>query len=764
MVDMGAIRLLRRLGAVAALVLACLLAAPATAQDTDVDRLEALAADIEDEAKRKELVGHIRALIAVRRGLVEEAPVESLGARFIATLSDNVRETSSQLLSAAETLSDLPALGRWLRDQAGDADARGLLLGLLVKLGLILAAGIAGERLSGFLLSRPRRALEGREAETLMVRVPLLAARTVLDVIPVAVFAGAAYAVVALTRPEPAVHVVVLTFINAYLIARAILVAVRMLLVPAAPNLRVLALSGETANYLFIWCRRLTTVSVFGYFLAEAALLLGLPAGGHATLLRLLGLLVMGMAILFIQQNRVAVAAWIRGADAADGEDAGALLGLRGLRRRFADIWHVLAILYAIGMYAVWALDIEGGFEFLLRATVVSAVILAAARLAAVLLGRGIERGFAVGDDVKARFPTIEERANRYLPVLHMVLRTVVYVLAALALFQAWGIDVFGWLETPFGLRLTHGAFSIAAILVLALVVWEAINSAVEHYLNKTDAEGNVIERSARARTLLPLIRNAVLVVLAVLVTLIVLSELGINIAPLLAGAGVVGLAVGFGAQKLVQDVITGAFILFEDAISVGDVVAVAGHAGIVEALSIRSIRLRDLSGSVYTIPFSSVDTVTNMTKDFSYAVLEVGVAYREDTDRVTEVLEEIGAGMQEDPAFGPLILEPLQVLGVDRLGDSAVVIKVRFKTAPIQQWGIRREFNRRMKKRFDELGIEIPFPHTTLYFGEDKTGRAPPARVVSETPHPAPAAPVLAAHAPGAPAARGEPPDDDGE
>ena len=305
------------------------------------------------------------------------------------------------------------------------------------------------------------------------------------------------------------------------------------------------------------------------------------------------------------------------------------------------------------------------------------------------------------------------------------------YILATLTLLQTWGIDALGWLETPFGQRLLQSAFSIAVVLVAALLVWEAASAAIERYLSSVDGDGNAVERSARSRTLLPLLRNFLAVILGVMVTLIVLSELGVNIGPLLAGAGVVGLAIGFGSQKLVQDVINGAFILFEDAISVGDVVTVAGNTGMVEALSIRALRLRDFSGSVHTIPFSTVETVTNLTKDYSYYVFELGVAYREDTYEVTVVLQGISTEMEADPEYGQFILEPIQVVGVDEFADSAVILKARVKTVPVKQWYVGREFNRRIKKRFDELGIELPFPHTTLYFGEDKEGAAPPARVL---------------------------------
>jgi small conductance mechanosensitive channel len=209
------------------------------------------------------------------------------------------------------------------------------------------------------------------------------------------------------------------------------------------------------------------------------------------------------------------------------------------------------------------------------------------------------------------------------------------------------------------------------------------------------------------------------------------MSELGVNIGPLLAGAGIIGLAIGFGSQALVRDIITGLFILIEDTISVGEVVTVGAHTGIVEAMSIRVVRLRDLSGAVHTVPWSDVTSVINLTKDFSYYPMEIGVAYREDVDMVIEALKQIGAELQSDPRYSSDMLEPIDVLGVDSFGDNAVVIKARLKTYPLKQWAVGREFNRRMKRRFDELGIEIPFPHRTIYFGEDKQGSAPPARVL---------------------------------
>ena len=326
-------------------------------------------------------------------------------------------------------------------------------------------------------------------------------------------------------------------------------------------------------------------------------------------------------------------------------------------------------------------------------------------------------------------------RTNRYLSGVRRVVSGLIAIAAAVALLQIWGVGSFAFFATELGRDLTASLTSIGVVTIVAVLVWEVANSLIERQLSATDEEGEPVEHSQRARTLVPLLRKAIFALIAAVVVLMAMAELGLNITPLLAGAGVIGLAVGFGAQTLVKDVITGLFILFEDTIAVGDVVEVGGHAGLVEAISVRTIRLRDLGGIVHTVPFSQVDTVMNLTKDFSYYIFEVGIAYREDADQVIEVMKQVGGALLEDPDYAVHILEPLEILGLDRFADSAVVIKARIKTKPIRQWTVGREFNRRMKKRFDDLGIEIPFPHMTLYFGEDKQGGAPAGNVRVDAP-----------------------------
>jgi small conductance mechanosensitive channel len=260
--------------------------------------------------------------------------------------------------------------------------------------------------------------------------------------------------------------------------------------------------------------------------------------------------------------------------------------------------------------------------------------------------------------------------------------------------------------------------------------LWEVISLLIERSLTREEEKQL---GSTRKMTLLPLLRNVVRISLGVIATMLVLSHVGINIGPLLAGAGVVGLAVGFGAQTLVRDVITGAFILLEDAISVGDWVTVAGYSGTVEGLSVRTMTLRDLSGTVYMIPFSEVTSVTNFNRGYGYALIDAAVAYRERYEEVVQALRDVAKELKEDESWGRYITGDLEVFGMNNLGDSAVEIRVRLRTLPMRQFAVRRAFLEHMKKIFDERGIEIPFPHHTIWFGVDKEGAAPPVYIAEK-------------------------------
>jgi small-conductance mechanosensitive channel len=279
---------------------------------------------------------------------------------------------------------------------------------------------------------------------------------------------------------------------------------------------------------------------------------------------------------------------------------------------------------------------------------------------------------------------------------------------------------------------LTSG-IRVVLIIAATFVLLKIATAATTRMRSVIRSKEGDIEHEKRSGTLSGVVHWVLRVVILAVAAFMLLGEFGVNLGPVLAAAGVVGLAVGFGAQNLVQDFISGFFILLEDQVRVGDVIQIGDKSGLVEKVNLRMVILRDQAGNVHFIRNGKIDVVTNMTKEFSFYVFDLGVAYRENVDEVIAVLQGIDEELRRDPNFKNDILAPLEVLGVDSFGDNAVVIKARTKTKPIQQWRVGREFNRRIKMKFDELNIEIPFPHRTIYFGKDKTGKSPALNIETD-------------------------------
>ena len=270
--------------------------------------------------------------------------------------------------------------------------------------------------------------------------------------------------------------------------------------------------------------------------------------------------------------------------------------------------------------------------------------------------------------------------------------------------------------------------FATLRILLISFAAWILLlafklllNRLQRSLISRASEQGEMATEAAkRIETLMRLLRQAVVIIVWVMMGLVILRELGVEIAPILASAGVVGLAVGFGAQNLVRDIISGFFIILENQVRVGDVAVVNGTGGLVERINFRTIVLRDETGTVHVFPNGSITTLANKTQEWSAYVFEISVAYKEDVDRVMAVMREVGAELRNDETFGPLMVNDIEIYGVDNFQDSAVVIKGRLRTLPIKQWDIGREYRRRIKFAFDHEGIEMPFPHRSLYFGED--------------------------------------------
>lgn len=405
-----------------------------------------------------------------------------------------------------------------------------------------------------------------------------------------------------------------------------------------------------------------------------------------------------------------------------------------GLLRR---LWPFLHVLLLTALAGVMGLDVVGHGDlarFVWRRGVETLSIVVGWRLVLLfLLTYGPRRLAHALYDPGRRWhnPARQHAAARSLAVFRLASQLVPSVIALLLILELWGVSVWRVLNSPAGSRIMTRTFVALTAIGMVLLVIRVSNVLAEYIVRpRLTAQGETRELGRKLRTLTPLVQTILKVAAVFIGVLVVLEQVNIRTGPLLAGLGLVGLAVGLASQSLIKDLINGLFILFEDSLSVGDVATLRGISGVVEKITLRAVVLRDLQGDVHVIPNSTIDLVTNKTKVFSRYLLDVGVAYREDVDTVIDMLKEVDADMRQDMRYGYNMLEPIEIWGLDRFEDSAVYVQARLKTRPGKQWEVGREFNRRMKKMFDERGIEIPFPHRTLYWGVPKEGSPPSTRL----------------------------------
>lgn len=512
-------------------------------------------------------------------------------------------------------------------------------------------------------------------------------------------------------------------FLNAFLIIELLKAAVRMLFASRYEGLRLLPIQASDASYWNRWIARLIGLAGYGLMVVVplVSIYLSRPLGnGVGTLIMICAWF---YAITVVMVNRLKLREALIN-KARQTNLSATRIGLRLLART----WHLLAMAYFTTVLVLTLARPEDALPYVLIATLKTIGVILAAMLLSRLLVQSIGRRITLSDNLRLRLPLLEPRLNSYIPNMLRAINVLILIVAAMMLFEAWGLfDLPAWYASEAGRTIVTRVANVAVILVIAIIVWIGLASLIEHRLNPNTGKGTP---SARAHTLLSLFRNALAIVIVTMTAMIVLSEIGINIGPLIAGAGVLGLAIGFGSQKLVQDIITGVFIQVENAMNTGDVVTVGGITGTAEKLSIRSVGIRDVNGTYHLVPFSSVDLVSNYMRDFAYHVGEYGIAYRESIDEAIIALRNAFEELTSNPETGKDILEPLEVAGVIALADSSVNIRVRIKTTPGNQWAIGRAYNRLVKMHFDEAGIEIPFPHTTVFFGEDKQGHAPAANL----------------------------------
>ncbi len=680
---------------------------------------------LENPEASNKLATQLKALLEARQQL-EEKPAEETEKKeeMTTNLFQAYRLYKKQVIAGAERaasrLKALPRTLQQLRIYFSKDENVEELVSILIKFAIALLASL----ITWIGLRRYTKRLEQKlgwePPSTFSKRLVGVLVSTFFKILPWISLYLFGYLALVLFPMDRRLESIVLRGLLAFILYFSIKSLIYFMLSPEVKEKRLLPFKAELSEYIIIWSQRVLLFSLWIYLLLMPSAVLNKPSlvailsaiyqCGMFLLLTIilvqwkqaiekgLSLPVRGedppwknrlkVSFNYIVRNSYLIAIIYMGLLVATS-----ILGLSRIRTYFlyAAGESLLAVLFFIGLWVLW------GFVF--------------------------RKIFEVSKDVKATYPHLEEQVNRYTQYLRTGGYLAIAFFAVLTLPSIWGLDLYEWIVTnPERVRVF---IHIPIILILTIFLIQLAHLIIRHLEGQTkrrmlDAGTSPpVEVEKRVSTLGRIFRKATTVVIASFGGMAVLSELGFDIKPVLAGAGIIGLAVGFGAQNLVRDIISGLFFIFENRIRVGDVAIINGTGGLVEQVNLRTVVLRGLDGTVHLFPNGGINSLSNMTYLYSYYLFDVGVAYKEDTDRVVAVLKELGEEMMRDENYGPAILEPLEILGVDKFDDSAVIIKARIKTPPIKQWFVGREMNRRMKKRFDELGIEIPFPHRSLYFGE---------------------------------------------
>ena len=554
---------------------------------------------LQDDKKRAQMIDTLRAIAKASPQAQAAAPAaepqsaiplteDSLGAQVLLTVSEQVGEISREIADVARTLTHYQAFYYWFLETANDPSAYRQLLDIAWKLALVFGCAFAAEWLIFRLIKRPVALLEARLPRTAvvpvqtlaivdppssvadvtaepalhrrrlslarawqsLVRLPFVLGHLMLELLPVFVFSGVAAMLLGTEIGNIATtRLVILAVVNAYALSRGLICLVRALAGPFG----LIRVRAETAAYIEIWARRIVWVGVSGIALANVALLLGLHRAGYGALLRLVMLVVHLFTVVIILQCRRQVAEAIRAPAGREGVAA-------KVRNRVAVLWHYVAIALDLALWAVWAMNIRNGYSLLLQYFVGTIAVALIARLAIILVLSLIDRGFRISPDILQRFPGLETRANRYLPLLRNIVSAVIAFIGFVALLEVWGVDAVVWFYGgQIGSRLLSAVVTIGIAAFAAAAIWEISNALLDRQVNALSRDGHYA-RAARLRTFQPMVRTALLCLIVTVVGLTALSEIGVNVAPLLAGAGIVGIAIGFGSQKLVQDLITGLF------------------------------------------------------------------------------------------------------------------------------------------------------------------------------------------------------------
>jgi small-conductance mechanosensitive channel len=639
---------------------------------------------------------------------------ESVSHYFVSRVGA-VRE---HIIALAAALPDLPSAFERVVDRLQAEVPR---RGTVVLLVLVFAGlGFGVEWLFRKATQKTRRRLDGLPMETVNDRLRLIAVRFAFAFGIVAAFAiGSVGPFLVLDWP-PLLGEMVLGYLVAFLVTRIAVVVGNFLLAPDAERFRIIPTDTVGARF---WCRRITAFVgwlAFGWVTVSLLSTFGFSAEERQLVAYVLGLGLLAIALESVWRRPVV-------------PDQGAEAVLPKMHRLGRGAQNALLSVGIVLLWGLWVARAMPGFWLVL--------IIIALPLGNRITQRVVEHLLRPPGLLQDN----HDRPSVITVCIERGLRAFLIIGAAAVLAWGWGIDLvhIAGQDTPFA-RLVHGALSAVIILLIADLVWQATKAAIDRKLADSADLGlpntDEARRRARLRTLLPIFRNILFVVVIAVAALMVLAAMGVAIGPLIAGLSVLGVAIGFGAQNFVRDIIAGMFYLLDDAFRVGEYIQSGNYKGTVEGFSIRSVRLRHQRGALYTVPFGLLGAVQNQSRDWVIDKLMVGITYDSDIERARKLIKQIGLELAQDPEFAPLILEPLKMQGVDALGDFAVQLRMKMMTLPGENFVIRRKALAMIKKAFDANGVKFAFP-TVQIAGDGEPSTATTAGVAHralELTHPA--------------------------
>lgn len=569
---------------------------------------------------------------------------------------------------------------------------------------------------------RARDAMNRHRTLHVLRRVPVALLRLLVELLPVLAFAVVFWIGLAALDMNPATTRIYSAVGVITIGAWSLLALLRSILSPKQPALRLLGADDGFPRRLYAWLRLVVIVAAVAAAMIQWAEAITMPTRGVRALARLIVLIEHLLLAGMIWDLRKPIAERLTPPRRVRDKPFGRMLALA------ANWWWVPALFFDLALWLVWAAQIRDGYERIWRLFLSTVVIIVAARFAAIALLGLLDRLLRLDEARAGSHPLLEARVQRYYPILRRLLTWALVAVGAILLMQAWGLPALGWLGSTIGRRVTSALGSIVVAVVFAVTAYEFVSILLQRQVDRYVDSGQSV-RAGRLRTLLPIIRSVLLVVLGIIVIFTVLSQIGVNVAPLLAGASIIGVALGFGSQKLVQDFITGIFLLLENAMQVGDTVTAGGLTGVVEHLSVRTLRLRAGDGSVHIIPFSSVSTVTNANRGRGNAAVSFDIAPSADVDRASDILKAIALEMRTEDAFRDGMLSDLQYWGVNAVSGTAVNLAGQIVCTDSARWAVQREFNRRVLIAFRDKGIELANTMQTVQL----VGDTP--RLVGETP-----------------------------